>query len=87
MRVDEETGNKQNRPFEIVEEPTDIKVAMILDEQRDQDATWEILSIGVPRDEASFLQKAFEAGHPRSMGMHLSEGIKEMLKRNFAGSQ
>ena len=47
----------------------------------------KILSIGVPRDEASFLQKAFEAGHPRSMGMHLSEGIKEMLKRNFEGSQ
>eukprot|EP00434_Breviolum_minutum_P036682 symbB.v1.2.032515.t1/scaffold3913.1/size48432/3 len=87
VRVDEETGNKQNRPFETVEEKTDIKVAMILDEQRDQDATWEILSIGVPRDEASFLQKAFEAGHPRSMGMHLSEGIKEMLKRNFEGSQ
>ena len=87
VRVDEETGNKQNRPFETVEEKTNIKVAMILDEQRDQDATWEILSIGVPRDEASFLQKAFEAGHPRSMGMHLSEGIKEMLKRNFEGSQ
>ena len=87
VRVDEETGNKQNRPFENSEDSTDVKVAMILDEKGDRDNTWEILSIGVPRDEASFLQKAFEAGHPRSMSMHLSEGIQDMLRRNFVGSQ
>ena len=45
--------------------------------------SWEILSIGVPRDEKSFLEKAFAAGHPRSMAIHLSEGVKEVLNSNF----
>ena len=40
-----------------------------------------------PRDEKSFLEKAFDAGHPRTMAIHLSDGVKEALNRNFAGEQ
>ncbi len=47
--------------------------------------SWEILPREVPRDEKSFLEKAFEAGHPRTMAIHLSDGVKEVLRSNFAG--
>lgn len=84
VRVDEK-NNKQNKPFESNESLTEITVQKIFEQKGTKDA-WEILSVGVPRDERAFLQKAFEAGHPRSMGMHLSEGVQEMLRRNFSGN-
>ena len=39
----------------------------------------------MPRDEKSFLEKAFAAGHPRPMAIHLSDGVKEVLDSNFRG--
>ena len=56
-------------------------------EEKGSGGYWEILSIGVPRDEKPFLEEALEAGHPRTMAFHLSDGVKEVLNRNFAGEQ
>ena len=45
----------------------------------------EILTVGVPREAADFLEKAVQAGHPRAISIHLSEPVKGVLRENFAG--
>ncbi len=91
MQVDE--GDRERKPFEALQadqaghhQIEDVVVTKCLEDKGTSDY-WEILSIGVPTDEKSFLRKAFKAGHLRTMAIHLSDGVKEVLKRNFSGEQ
>ena len=43
----------------------------------------ELCTLGIPRDPWDFVGKALEVGHPRSMAIHLSEGVEPMLLQNF----
>ncbi len=45
--------------------------------------TFEVLSIGIPRDPMDFVEKAVKAGHPRSMSVHLPTVVQDMLRENF----
>ena len=44
----------------------------------------ELCTLGIPREPWDFVQRAVQAGHPRSLAIHLSGDVKEMLKQNFA---
>ena len=48
--------------------------------------TFEVLSIGIPRDPMDFVEKAVKAGHPRSMSVHLPTVVQDMLRENFEHS-
>ena len=91
LRVDDK--EIKEKPFEVRQadqegtHQSEVLVVAKCFEERVSGDYWEILSIGVPRDKKSFLEKAFEAGHPRTMAIHLSDGVKEALNRNFAGEQ
>ena len=39
----------------------------------------------MPRETIDFLHRAIQAGHPRAISIHLSEYVKDVLKKNFAG--
>lgn len=43
----------------------------------------EVCTVGIPREPWDFVQKAIQVGHPRSMAIHLSKGVTEMLEYNF----
>ena len=43
----------------------------------------ELCTLGTPRDPWDFVDRALEVGHPRSMAIHLSDGVERMLVRNF----
>ena len=45
----------------------------------------EIVTVGVPREPLDFLARAVEAGHPRSVAIHLTDSVKQVLTENFAG--
>ena len=45
----------------------------------------ELCTVGIPREPWDFVSKAVSAGHPRSLGVHLSENVMEMLRQNFSG--
>ena len=45
----------------------------------------EVLTLGVPRDAVDFLQRAVQAGHPRSISIRLSDAVKDVLRQNFPG--
>ena len=45
-----------------------------------------MLTVGIPREPMDFVAKAVEAGHPRSMSIHLSDFVQEMLRENFEHS-
>ena len=45
----------------------------------------EIVTVGVPREAMDFLARAVKAGHPRTVAVHLSETIKQVLRMNFGG--
>ena len=47
---------------------------------------FEVLTVGIPREPMDFVASAFEAGHPRSMSIHLSDFVQEMLRENFEHS-
>ena len=47
---------------------------------------FEVLTVGIPREPMDFVAKAVEAGHPRSMSIHLSNFVQEMLRENFEQS-
>ena len=47
---------------------------------------FEVLTVGIPREPMDFVARAFEAGHPRSMSIHLSDFVQEMLRENFEHS-
>lgn len=44
----------------------------------------ELCTIGIPREPWDFVERAVEAGHPRSLGVHLSENVMDMLRQNFS---
>ena len=44
----------------------------------------ELCTIGIPREPWDFVARAVEAGHPRSLGVHLSENVMDMLRQNFS---
>lgn len=44
----------------------------------------ELISVGIPRDPWDFLARAVEAGHPRSLAVHLNVGVQNMLRENFS---
>ena len=43
----------------------------------------EVLTVGIPREPDEFLKRAVQAGHPRSIAIHLSSFVKEVLSENF----
>ena len=45
----------------------------------------ELCTVGIPREPWDFVSKAVAAGHPRSLGVHLSENVMDMLRQNFSG--
>ena len=47
---------------------------------------FEVITIGIPREPMDFVARAVEAGHPRSMSIHLSDYVQEMLRENFEQS-
>ena len=47
---------------------------------------FEVLTVGIPREPMDFVAKAVEADHPRSMSIHLSPFVQEMLRENFEQS-
>jgi len=44
----------------------------------------ELIAVGMPRDPWDFLARAVEAGHPRSLAVHLNDGVQNMLRENFS---
>ena len=45
----------------------------------------ELCTIGIPREPWDFLQKAVDVGHPRTMAVHLTSEVMDMLTENFSG--
>ena len=43
----------------------------------------EVCTVGIPREPWDFVDRAVQAGHPRSLGIHLSQNVMQMLRRNF----
>ena len=43
----------------------------------------EKITLGVPRDPIDFCNRCFQAGHPRSIAIHLSDQVQSALKANF----
>ena len=50
----------------------------------DQEVQAELCTLGIPREPWDFVGRAVEVGHPRSLAIHLSGDVMEMLKQNFA---
>ena len=46
---------------------------------------FELCTIGMPGDPESFLERAFKAGHPRSLDGVVSDLVDEVAKQNFHG--
>eukprot|EP00435_Cladocopium_sp_Y103_P069221 s1948_g32.t3 len=44
---------------------------------------YEIVSVGIPREPHDFLRQAINAGHPRSIAIHLSTMVQQVLRENF----
>jgi len=47
----------------------------------------EILTVGVPRETTDFLHRAIQAGHPRAISIHLSEAVKDVLRKKISGDE
>eukprot|EP00435_Cladocopium_sp_Y103_P037020 s3875_g9.t1 len=50
-----------------------------------QHETHEIFTISIPREPLDFFNKALSAGHPRTIAIHLSDMVKQVLMENFGG--
>ena len=44
----------------------------------------EIVTVGIPRSPWDFLERAVNAGHPRTLAIRLNEAVTKMLRENFA---
>ena len=44
----------------------------------------ELCTLGVPREPWDFVERAVAVGHPRSLSIHLSSNVMDMLKQNFS---
>ena len=88
LRVTEQNGNKwaswtaDDKTVQLDGYAKDLE-----DLETDQQIQAELCTIGIPRDPWDFLQRAVEVGHPRSMAIHLSQGVAEMLTDNFSKDQ
>ena len=47
----------------------------------------EVVTVGIPREPLEFLGHAIKAGHPRSVAIHLSDAVKQVLFENFARNE
>lgn len=47
------------------------------------DFVFEKITLGVPRDPIDFCNRCFQAGHPRSIAIHLSDQVQSAPKANF----
>ena len=45
----------------------------------------EVCTVGIPREPWDFLEKAVEAGHPRTLAVHLNDEVTQVLRENFEG--
>ena len=45
----------------------------------------EVCTVGIPREPWDFLEKAVEAGHPRTLAVHLNSEVTQVLRENFEG--
>ena len=83
IRVDEEgqrcweTGEKTQK--------IDGFHSVFVNAETEEDRQAELCSIGVPREPWDFVERAVAVGHPRSLAIHLSEDIENMLRENFEG--
>ena len=68
-------------PFRV-DENFDVKVHESCTSESD---SHEVVTIGVPREAMDFLARAVKAGHPRTVAVHLSERLKQVLRMNFGG--
>ena len=50
----------------------------------EQEVQAELCTLGIPREPWDFVDRAVKAGHPRSLAIHLSGDVMEMLKQNFS---
>ena len=60
------------------------RLAMLEGIDMEQEVQAELCTLGIPREPWDFVDRAFKAGHPRSLAIHLSGDVMEMLKQNFA---
>ena len=84
VRVDQESRLKD--PLENSGEEGHLTVGYIIDGPEDG-FSWEVCSVGIPREPVDFIKAAFKAGHPRTMAIHLADGIKQVLLENFREEQ
>ena len=60
------------------------RLAMLEGIDMEQEVQAELCTLGIPREPWDFVDRAIKAGHPRSLAIHLSGDVMEMLKQNFA---
>ena len=51
------------------------------------DEVCEIWTVGIPREPTDFVQRATQTGHPRTIAIHLSDKVKQVLEDNFIGDE
>ena len=87
MRVDEQNGEKTFLWWERATEKVfklGAESAVLPGEELWTEVQAELCTLGMPRDPWDFVERAVAVGHPRSLSIHLSSGVMEMLKRNFS---
>ena len=42
------------------------------------------MTVGIPRSPWEFLERAVNAGHPRTLAIHMNEAVAKMLYENLA---
>ena len=60
------------------------KLATLEGVEMEQEVQAELCTLGIPREPWDFVDRAVKAGHPRSLAIHLSGDVMEMLKQNFS---
>ena len=58
--------------------------AILADEAFGDRLQAELCTLGVPREPWDFVERAVAVGHPRSLSIHLSSNVMDMLKQNFS---
>jgi hypothetical protein len=87
MRVDEQSDSQS---FWWCDESTgkeyqlDGKDAVLKDAGFGKRLHVELCTVGVPREPWDFVSRAVVTGHPRSLGIHLSSNVMDMLRQNFS---
>ena len=72
-------NNKDGKQYELGDES-----ATLAEVSQESVVQAELCTLGIPREPWDFVQRAVQAGHPRSLAIDLSGDVKEMLKQNFA---